>query len=314
LINSEIQEIPMKICEAVSKYVKGRDENTRLLAVALLSGGHVLLEGYPGSGKTTLGRCFAQAIGGEFKRIQLVADMLPGDITGFNVLQSNGESKFVPGPIFANVVLADELNRTTTRTQGAFLEAMQEGRTTVEGNTYYLPQPFLIIATQLPVGTEGTYPLPEGELDRFLFRLWSGFLPKDIELGLLEMADSLENPIIDPVTSPEIILQLRNSVRNVNVSEPVKSYMVDLLLGIRQDEDVLGGPSSRAGLALFRSSRALAFLDNRDFVLPDDVRSLVTPIFEHRIRLTGDAELDETTPKQVIERVLNTTPIPKGDA
>jgi len=314
LINSEIHDIPIQICEAVSKYVKGRDDNTQLLAVALLSGGHVLLEGYPGSGKTTLGRCFAQAIGGEFKRIQLVADMLPGDITGFNVLQSNGESQFVPGPIFANVVLADELNRTTTRTQGAFLEAMQEGRTTIEGITYHLPQPFLVIATQLPVGTEGTYALPEGELDRFLFRLWSGFLPKDIELGLIEMADSLENPIVDAVTSPEAILQLRGSVRDVNVSEPVKAYMVDLLLGIRQDEDVLGGPSSRAGLALFRASRALAFLEKRDYVVPDDVRSLVSPIFEHRIRLTGDAELDETTPQEVIERVLSITPVPKGDA
>ena len=311
--NSEIHDIPIQICDAVSKYVKGRDENTKLLAVALLSGGHVLLEGYPGSGKTTLGRCFAQAIGGEFKRIQLVADMLPGDITGFNVLQANGESQFVSGPIFANVVLADELNRTTTRTQGAFLEAMQEGRTTVEGVTYYLPQPFLVIATQLPVGTEGTYALPEGELDRFLFRLWSGFLPKEIELDLLEMADSLENPIVDPITTPEVILQLRDSVRTVNVSEPVKAYMVDLLLGIRQDEDVLGGPSSRAGLALFRASRSLAFLEKRDYVVPDDVRSLVNPIFEHRIRLTGDAELDETTPREVIERVLSITPIPKGD-
>ena len=311
--NSEIHDIPIQICDAVSNYVKGRDENTKLLAVALLSGGHVLLEGYPGSGKTTLGRCFAQAIGGEFKRIQLVADMLPGDITGFNVLQANGESQFVSGPIFANVVLADELNRTTTRTQGAFLEAMQEGRTTVEGVTYYLPQPFLVIATQLPVGTEGTYALPEGELDRFLFRLWSGFLPKEIELDLLEMADSLENPIVDPITTPEVILQLRDSVRTVNVSEPVKAYMVDLLLGIRQDEDVLGGPSSRAGLARFRASRSLAFLEKRDYVVPDDVRSLVNPIFEHRIRLTGDAELDETTPREVIERVLSITPIPKGD-
>lgn len=314
MVEPEIQEIPSRICDAVSKYVLGREENTRLISVALLSGGHVLLEGYTGSGKTTLARCFSQAIGGEFKRIQLVADMLPGDITGFNVLQPDGKFQFVRGPIFANVVLADELNRTTTRTQGAFLEAMQEGKTTVEGTTYYLPQPFIVIATQLPVGTEGTYPLPEGELDRFLFRLWSGFLPRDIELGLLNIADGLENPVIDPITTPETILKLRGLVKKVEVSEPVKSYMIDILLGIRKDEDVLGGPSSRAALALFRSSRALAFLEKRDFVLPDDVRVLASPIFEHRIKLTGDAELDEMTTQQVIERVIENTPIPKWDA
>ena len=308
----ELREVPGRVFQAVSRYVQGGEENIRLLTVALLSGGHVLLEGYVGTGKTLLARSFAQAIGGEFKRIQLVPDMLPGDVTGFNLYQPDGSSRFMPGPIFANIVLADELNRTTPRTQAAFLEAMQEACVTVEGTTYPLPKPFLAVATQLPVGGEGTYPIPEGEMDRFLLRLWSGYPEKENEARILESADILENPTVEPVTTPQAVLSLQGLVRTVEVSDLTIQYVLDLVEHLRRDEDVASGPSPRASLALYRASRALAFLEERDFVLPDDVRRLVIPALEHRVRLTAEAEIDGVTPRQIVERTLEAVPVPKG--
>jgi len=312
LNQDDLREVPGRIFGAVSRYVQGGEENIRLLTVALLSGGHVLLEGYVGTGKTLLARSFAQAIGGEFKRIQLVPDMLPGDVTGFNLYQPDGSSRFMPGPIFANIVLADELNRTTPRTQAAFLEAMQEACVTVEGTTYPLPKPFLAVATQLPVGGEGTYAIPEGGMDRFLLRLWSGYPEKEAETRILESADILENPTVEPVTTPQAVLSLQGLVRAVEVSDLTIQYVLDLVERLRRDEDVASGPSPRASLALYRASRALAFLEERDFVLPDDVRRLVIPALEHRLRLTAEAEIDGVTPRQIVERTLETVPVPKG--
>lgn len=309
---NELREIPARIFQAVSRYVQGRDETVRLFTVALLSGGHVLLEGYVGTGKTLLARSFAQAIGGEFKRIQLVPDMLPGDITGFNLYQPDGSSRFMPGPIFANVVLADELNRTTPRTQAAFLEAMEEIRVTVEGTTRPLPRPFLAVATQLPVGGEGTYAIPEGELDRFMLRLWSGYPEKESEARVLELADVLENPTVEPVTTPQAVLALRELVKKVEVSDLTIHYILDLVERVRRDGDVASGPSPRASLALYRAGRSLAFLEERDFVLPDDVRQLVIPAFEHRLRLTAEAEMEGVTTRQIVERALEAVLVPKG--
>ena len=308
----ELRVIPTRIFEAVSRYVHGREETIRLFTVALLSGGHVLLEGYVGTGKTLLAHSFAQAIGGEFKRIQLVPDMLPGDITGFNLYQPGGSSRFMPGPIFANVVLADELNRATPRTQAAFLEAMQEARVTVEGTTYPLPKPFLAVGTQLPVGGEGTYAIPEGQLDRFMLRLWSGYPERESETRILESADVLENPTVEPVTTPQAVLALQELVKKVEVSDLTLRYILDLVERVRRDEDLVSGPSPRASLALYRGSRALAFLEERDFVLPDDVRELAIPAFEHRLRLTAEAEMDGVMRRQIVERAVEAVPVPKG--
>lgn len=307
------REIPTKILAEVSRCVLGRQEAIRLLLMALLCGEHVLVEGKVGSGKTLLARTFAQAIGGDFKRIQLEPDLLPGDITGFSHYLTNGDSRFIPGPIFANVILADELNRTTPRTQAAFLEAMQEGRVTVDGVTYPLPQPFLAVATQLPVGSEGTYAMPEGEVDRFALRLWSDYPDRAIEGQILKEANALENPSVEPVATPQAVLELRELVQAITVSDLTVSYMLDIIHGLRRHPDIAGGPSTRGSLALYRTSRAAAFLDERDFVIPDDVRGLAVPVLEHRLRLTPEAELEGMTPRQVLERVLDSTPVPKGN-
>lgn len=305
--------LPVKIMEAVSQYAQARENMTRMLTVALLAGGHVLVEGPPGTAKTLVARSFAQAIGGEFRRVQLTPDMLPGDVTGFEMFRQDSTASFVKGPLFAHVVLADELNRTTPRTQSAFLEAMAERQVTVEGTTHELPEPFLVIATQVPFGSDGTYTLTDVQADRFLLRVWSDYPDRSAEDRMLQEADSLENPRVEPVTTPEAILDLRKRQKLVHVSESIRGYILDIIDHLRQDEEVLGGPSARASLGLYRGGRALAFLEGRDFVLPDDIRSLATHVLEHRVQPTSEAELDDVRPGDIIDRILNSVPIPKGE-
>jgi MoxR-like ATPase len=312
LDQGELKGIPARIMNEVGKYVQGREDLLQLLIATLLCGGHVLVEGLPGTAKTLMARSFAQAIGGQFKRVQLTPDMLPGDITGFNLHRPDRDSEFIPGPIFANIVLADELNRTTPRTQSAFLEAMGERQVTVEGITYPLPQPFMVVATQVPYEGEGTFQVPNVQADRFLFRIWSGYPEREVEARVLEQADILEEPYAEAVTTPQAVLELRNLVKRVYISDLVRNYILDLVEWLRSAPDVLEGPSPRASLALYRGCRALALLEGRDFALPDDIRRLAFPAFEHRIRITAEAELDEVTPHVLIERVLEAVPVPKG--
>jgi MoxR-like ATPase len=282
-----------------------------MLLIALLSGGHVLIEGFPGTAKTLLAKTFAQEIAGEFKRIQFTPDMLPADVTGFNVYSPDGKSRFVAGPVFANIVLADELNRTTPRTQAALIEAMQEKQVTIEGITHSLSEPFMIVASQLPFGSEGTYPLTEVQSDRFMFRVWSDYLSKEDEQRVISTVDYIETPRLESVASLENIVELQQAVKKIHVSNEVGAYMVSLVSKTREDLDVRSGPSTRASVALFKGSRALAFLQGRDYVLPDDVKKLALPVLVHRIRVKPEAEMENVTPKAVVDRVLSDVPVPK---
>lgn len=308
---AELRQIPTRLLDAVSQTIVGKDEAKTVLLVALLSGGHVLIEGMAGTAKTLLGRTFAGAFGGSFKRIQLTVDLLPTDVTGFYMYRADGTSQFVPGPIFAHVVLADELNRTTPRTQAAFLEAMQERQVTIEGTVHPLPSPFMVIASQVPTGAPGTYPLPDVQLDRFMFRVWSGYPTPEEEAAVLGRIDLLEHPQVEPVASPEEILAVMDRVREVHVAPEVGEYMIALITRVREDPDVLVGPSPRATIALYKGSRALAFLDGRDFVLPDDVKRLVSPALTHRVHLRPEAGMDGVMPDQVIQRALEEVPVPR---
>lgn len=308
---SKLDEVPGQILEAVSRIVIGKDEVKRLLLTALLSGGHVLIEGMAGTAKTLLGKTFAQAIGGEFRRIQLTPDLLPTDVTGFYLYRPDGSSRFIQGPIFANVVLADELNRTTPRTQAAFLEAMQEQQVTIEGTGHPLQAPFMVIATQMPSGTPGTYPLTDVQMDRFMFRAWSDYPSPDEEARVAANLDLLDEPRIESVATPDAVGALREEVKRVYVADDVRRYTVSLVNRIRHDPDALIGPGPRGTIALLKGSRVLAFLDGRDYVLPDDVKALAVPGLVHRIHMKSEAEMDGVTTQSVIERSLREIPVPK---
>ena len=300
-----------KILDEISKVVVGKDDIKEILVVALLCRGHVLIEGLPGSAKTTLAKTFAKVIGGKFNRIQFTPDMLPADITGFYIYTPDGKSKFVPGPILGNVILADELNRTTPRTQAAMLEAMQERQVTIDGNTHQLPAYFMIIASQIPYGAEGTYPLTDVQIDRFMLRAWSEYLSKELEAQIIGKIDYLEEPDIETVVSAEEIFKLQQEIQKIHVSEQIRDYIVTLVDYIRQDLDILAAPSTRASISLYKGVRALALMQERDFAIHDDVKKLAFPVLEHRIRLNPEAEMEEITPRAIITRALEEITVTK---
>ena len=309
---NRIADTYQKILSEVSKVVIGKDEIKEALMVALIAEGHVLIEGWPGSAKTTLAKTFAQAIGGDFKRIQFTPDMMPADVTGFYLYSPNREvPRFVPGPIFANVVLADELNRTTPRTQSAMLEAMQERQVTIERTTHPLPAPFMVVATQVHSGSEGTYPLTGVQVDRFLLRVISEYASKEEEKKIISEIDRIDEPNIQVVTTPGEIAEIQKLAKATYVSPDIVEYIASIVQSVRADPDVLSGASSRTGIALYKCSRVLAMLDGRDFVIPDDVKRLASPATEHRIAVKTEAEMDGITPRMILERVMAQVPVPK---
>ena len=307
-------EILNNIIEEVSKVVVGKEDIKELLLVTLLSQGHLLIEGLPGTAKTTIARTFAHTIGGKFKRLQGTPDMLPADILGFYFYHPDGSSSFMPGPIFANVLLADELNRTTPRTQAALLEAMQEQQVTIERETHRLEEPFIVIASQIPYGGLGTSPLSEVQLDRFMFRIWSPHPSVKEEERILRDIDIISEPHISAMATPRDIIQLQQEVKKVYIADDIRRYIIDLLNSLRNHPDVSPGPSPRAGIALFKGSRALAFVQGRDFVIPDDVKSLLIPALSHRVRVTAEAEMENITPEAIIDKVAAQVAIPKEEA
>ncbi len=296
----------------VSQSVVGRAEIIKLLLVSLLSQCHILLEGSPGLGKTTLAKAFAQTIGGEFKRIQMTPDTLPADILGTYVFdQKNATFKLRRGPIFGNVILVDELNRATPKAQSALLEAMQERQVSFEGETMRLDGPFIVIATQTQFGTAGTYPLSEVQSDRFAFSVQMEYPTPSEEFDILSKIDIFERRSCKQVLSLDEILSSIKEVKEVFVSLAVKNYIVSLSNFMRNLSALNTPPGTRASVALHKGARALAFLDGRDHAIPDDVKFLVPYVFEHRVFLTPESIAEDVSVKQLLKAMLNQVPVPK---
>ena len=300
------------IVENVSRVIVGKTPVIEQTLAALIAQGHVLVEDVPGVGKTMLAKSLAASLGCQFKRIQFTPDLLPSDITGVSIYnQSNREFEFRPGPVMAQVVLADEINRATPKTQSALLEAMEEWQVSVDGETHYLGFPFIVLATQNPIEYEGTFPLPEAQLDRFLVRVSLGYPDFAEELAVIEGQERI-HPIetLEAVATPEDVIQLQAAARDIYVDRTVREYIVGLAEATRNHEDVALGASPRASLGMFRMSRAYALVQNRDYVIPDDVQMLAHGVMGHRVILSPAARMRRMQPREVIERLLESVPIP----
>ena len=309
---SDAAAVATKIVGNVEKVIIGKRQQIVLALVAYLCEGHILLEDVPGVAKTMLARALARSVGTTFKRLQCTPDLLPTDVTGVSVFnQKTAEFEFRAGPIFAQTLLADEINRTTPRTQSALLEAMAERRVSVDGQTYALKPPFLVLATQNPVDHEGTFPLPEAQLDRFLIRLSLGYPGIDEEARMLARLQH-GHPIDDlkPVATGEEVLACQEAVRDIHVDDKVRRYILEIVHGTRMHDDVLLGGSPRASIALFRTAQALAAVGGRDFVTPDDVKRMVQPVLAHRIILRPEARLRKVTPAALLHEVVSDVRVP----
>ncbi len=313
---AEASERVARLRAAVERVIKGKPEAVRLAAVTLLAGGHLLVEDVPGVGKTTLAQALAQAIDCTFQRIQFTSDLLPSDVIGLSVYDERSRSfEFKHGPIFANVVLADEINRTTPKTQSALLEAMAEGHVTVEGVTYRLRAPFMVVATQNPVEHHGTYPLPESQVDRFMLRLRVGYPAFEVEKEILrdrERGDPLEH--LRPVMTGEEVVGLQRAVHTVRVDDALVDYLMRIVTATRESETLDLGVSPRGTLALFRAAQALALTDGRDYCLPDDIKRLILPVFAHRLvvnsRFSSSLQRRSEEAEEVLREIMKTVSVP----
>jgi len=307
-----VQTIANRIIENVQRVIIGKDHEVRMTLVALLCEGHLLIEDVPGVGKTMLARSISRSIGCIYRRIQFTPDMLPSDVTGVSVFnQKTQEFEFRHGPIMAQIVLADEINRATPKTQSALLEAMEERQVTVDGTTYAMARPFLILATQNPIEYEGTFPLPEAQIDRFLMRIRLGYPAKQQEIEILgQQAQSHPIESLAQVVTGEELMAAQKAIREVYVDEAVKDYIVSLVTVTRDHPDVYLGASPRGSLALFRASRAWAALAGRDYVLPDDIKLLAEATLAHRLIVSPSARIKNVDARQVIEDALQHTPVP----
>jgi len=310
----QVQTFIHQVIDNVEKVIIGKREAIELVMVALLCEGHVLLEDVPGSGKTMLARSVAISLGSSFKRLQCTPDLLPNDVTGVSIFnQKSGEFEFRQGPVFVNILLADEINRATPRTQSALLEAMQEQQVTVDGETRALPRPFLVLATQNPIEYEGTFPLPEAQLDRFLMRLSLGYPnAKDERQILINLWR--EHPIthLEKVADGLELLDLQKSVWDVHVDETLQEYIVALVAATREHPDLALGVSPRGSLALFKAAQALAAVRGRDHVRPDDIKFLVPVTLSHRLIVNPDAELRSRSASGILDEILKNTPLDLG--
>ena len=302
------------IVAEISKAIVGKEDVLKRVMVGILAGGHILFEDYPGLAKTLIARCFAQVLGVNFKRIQFTPDLLPTDITGSHIFnRDRGEFVLAPGPIFANIILADEINRATPKTQSALLEAMQEGQVSISGETLTLPQPFVVIATQNPIEYEGTFPLPEAQLDRFMIRLSVGYPNETDEIEILQRRlDRQQDEItLDTLSSAEELLAMRAATETVMVHPDIEKYIVSIVAGTRNHQNIHVGASPRGSLALIKLARANAAIEGRDFVIPDDVKNYAVPALAHRIILSPELWSKRVTELDIVRSIVSLTPVPK---
>ncbi|MFZ5915583.1 MAG: AAA family ATPase [Chloroflexota bacterium] len=308
----KVQALAEKVVANVEKVIIGKHREVQLAWLALLCQGHLLIEDVPGVGKTMLARAIAKSIGCTFRRIQFTPDMLPSDVTGVSVFnQKTREFEFRPGPVMAQVVLTDEINRATPKTQSALLEAMEERQVTVDGVTYPMEDPFLVMATQNPIEYEGTFPLPEAQLDRFMLRISLGYPRREDEIAILD-SQQYRHPIesIDQVVSVEELRQAQKALKEVYVDPLIKEYIVALVAATRQHPDIYLGASPRGSLALYQTSRALAAVQGRDYVIPDDVKALIEITLAHRLIVSPSARIKDVSSKAVAEEIGQSVPVP----
>lgn len=312
---TEIKEFADRVIANIEKVIVGKRSTVELAVSALLCQGHLLIEDVPGVGKTMLARSIARSLDCSFSRIQFTSDMLPSDVTGVSIYnQVKREFEFRPGPVMAQIVLADEINRATPKTQAALLEAMEERQVTVDGLTHLLPRPFMVLATQNPIEYEGTFPLSEAQVDRFLMRVRLGYPSADDEIKVLER-QQFQHPFqaLDQVVSRQELMDAQEAVKEIYVSPAVKRYIVDLTNHTRTHSEVYLGASPRGSLALFRTAQARAAILGREFVLPDDVKALAVPTLAHRVLLGPGARLRDLNARQIVEEIIDTVPVPGGD-
>ncbi len=313
---NQAKELAQGIAENVRKVILGKDDAVELAVIALMCQGHILIEDVPGVGKTMLARSLARSTDCSFRRIQFTPDLLPSDITGVSIYnQKSGDFEFKQGPIVSQMVLADEINRATPKTQSALLEAMDERQVTVEGVTHIIPSPFTVMATQNPIEYEGTFPLPEAQLDRFFIMITLGYPSLEQELAIVrdqQIAHPIES--LTAVASPEEIVSVQEAVKSIYVDDLIREYIVTITKGTREREDVALGSSPRGSLALFRGAQAMSLIRGRDFVLPDDVKELAVPMLRHRIIPSAAARMQGVQSKDIVEELIEEFPVPGAAA